>query len=173
MGGERGPLSVRGLALLAATLLVAGCYTLGAPAPDHPRLFVEVVDDDGIDVDLAALVARSARAAVAARPELTLTSRSDADAVLRLALIPGATGLSPLADPSRRSPEYRVEVRVEAVLMRDEGEALWSSGALVGEATYTSHPGSIIALDGARRLALSRAADDAAQRVITALLYTR
>ncbi len=159
-------------AALGAVLL-SGCYTLGAPAPAQQRLFVEIADDDGIDVDLAAVLARSARAAVAARPELSLSGRGDADAVLKIAVLPGAAGLSPLADPSRRSPEYRVEVRVEAVLLGGAGEALWTSGALVGEATYASHPGSIVALDGARRLALGRAADDAAHRVVTALLYTR
>ena len=160
------------LAAAWAVLALPGCYTLGAPAPREARLFVEVVDADGIDPDLGAAVAVALRQAVAARPELSLVARSEAEAMLRLGLQGGTTGLSPLADPTRRAPEYRVVLRAEATLA-GEGVAAWQSGALVGEATYASDVRSIGALDGARRRALERAAEELARRVVGALLYTR
>lgn len=157
-------------------VLLASCYTLGAPMPRHQRVFVEVVDGDGIDVDLAALLATATRDAVAGRAELSLVGRGDADVTLRVDLVPGAAGLSALADPARRAAEYRVEVRLQATLVTEtssRSEPLWRSDTIVGEATYLSAAGSIVALDGARRRALARAAEDAAQRLVTALVYAR
>lgn len=162
--------------MLAATsamlLVLAGCYTLGAPAPSEARLFVEVVDADGIDPDLGAAVAAALRRAVAARPELTLVDRGSAEATLRLGLRGSTTGLSSLSDPARRAPEYRVVLRAEASLF-GAGVAPWQSGLLDADATYASDTRSIIALDGARRRALERAAEELARRVVAALLYTR
>jgi hypothetical protein len=165
----------RSAVLVAAAwwaLVPAGCYTLGAPAPREARLFVEVIDADGIDPDLGATVAVALRQAVAARPELSLVSRGEAEATLRLGLHASTTGLSPLADPARRAPEYRVVLRAEATVAGEGGSA-WRSGVLVGEATYASDVRSIGALDGARRRALERAAEELARRVVGALLYTR
>lgn len=159
-------------AVLLGTALSSGCYTLGAPAPREARLFVEVVDADGIDPALGAALAVALRQAVAARPELSLVDRDAAEATLRVGVVDATTGLTALADPSRRAPEYRVLLRAEASLL-GTGVQPWQSGPLSGEATYASDPRSIIALDGARRGALVRAAEELARRVVSALLYTR
>jgi len=158
---------------LIALVLSSGCYTLGAPRPPVERVAVVVADDDGIDVDLAAIVSTAVREAIAERTELALTQASEAQAVLYVDVVSGRSGLSLLADPALRSAEYKIDVILEGRLVRDPGELLWKSGPISGEATYLGSKGPIVHLDGDRRTAMSRAAQDASRRMISALLYAR
>jgi hypothetical protein len=157
---------------LAGLLVAAGCgYTAGGLGASAAPLAVhlEALDEPGQDVDAAALVAQAIRRALARRPGLLLTSAGEAEVALSVRLLGVTSGLAPFSDPGLRAPQYVVTLALGAEARRGSG-APRGLPPVQGEAVYFSTPGRVEALDGARRLALARAAEDAADRLATALL---
>lgn len=81
--------------------------------------------------------------------------------------------LLPFADPGTRAAQYRAVVSLRARLISRTGKILWTSEVITGEAAYLSPAGRIEVLDGMRRTALSRAADDAASRLVASMNAAR
>jgi hypothetical protein len=156
--------------LLLGSLASCG-YSIGAGrAPGGlTSLAVETKDQEALDVDAAALVSRAVRRAIARGPSTQLAEEG-AEGTLRVRLIEARADLAPLADPRLRAAQYRAEIRLVATLVRTDGKLLWTSSLIVGEAPYLSTPGALERLDGARRRALERAAEDAADRLVAAML---
>jgi hypothetical protein len=128
--------------------------------------------EPGVDVDAAGMLASSVRRAVASGLSTQLAT-DDAQAVLRVRLLDVKASLQPMADPGMRAGQYEAKIRCDAALYDKDGELLWKSSAVTGEAPFLSPPGPIEQLDGARRRALARAADDAAQKLIANMLFAR
>ncbi|MCC7383592.1 MAG: hypothetical protein IT384_17260 [Deltaproteobacteria bacterium] len=158
---------------LPALIGASACgYQLGA-ATGVQNLAVHVEDQRGLDVDAEALVAGALRRTIARGPGTSLAPDGEEEATLRVQLIDARSGLSPLADPSLRAAQYRAEIRVVATLLGSDGRVLWRSSVLSGEASYLSRPGGLEVLDGARRSALARAAEDVAERLRASLAFGR
>jgi hypothetical protein len=161
------------LAAWIHALLLVGCgYTIGpGRTPGGVRtIAVARIEEPGLDLDAAAMVAESVRRAVARGPSTELAS-SGADATVEVKLLESSSGLAPLADPSTRAAQYRAIIRLTAVLTKSDGRVLWRSSVVTGEAPYLSMPGKLEALDGARRRALAQAADDAATKLLALMVY--
>jgi membrane associated rhomboid family serine protease len=162
--------------LIAAllSLLLSGCgYVLGpGRTPGGVRaVAVQKIDEPGLDLDAAALVAESVRRAVARGPSTELAPAGSAEATMEIRLLESSSGLVPLADPATRAAQYRAIIRLSAVLTKSDGHILWRSSVVTGEAPYLSMPGKLEALDGARRRALAQAADDAAAKLLALMVY--
>lgn len=127
--------------------------------------------EPGIDVDAAAMVAGAVRQAIARGPSTRLVRGDAAEAELEVELVNSASALATLADPGLRAAQYRAVVLVRGRLLDKQGKVLWTSTVITGEAPYLSAPGPIEALDGARRRALERAADDAAERLVASMSW--
>lgn len=160
------------LGLVLTSLLVACGYTVGAVRPAHgPRAIrVAPIEERGIDVDAAAQVARAVRRRIAMGPSTSL-EEDRPEAILKVRLLEAKDALSPMSDPRLRAAEYVAQIRLQGTLSSTVGRTLWRSPVLVGEAHFMSMPGSIEALDGARRRALAQAADQAADRLLTHLIH--
>jgi hypothetical protein len=156
-----------------ALLLVSCGYTLGpGRTPGGVRaLAVAKIDEPGLDLDAAALVAESVRRAVARGPSTELAPSGSEEATVEIRLLESSSGLAPLADPATRAAQYRAIIRLTAVLTKSDGRVLWRSAIVTGEAPYLSMPGKLEALDGARRRALAQAADDAAAKLMALIVY--
>lgn len=161
--------------LFLASVFIGACgYTVGRVAPANgPRaISVAPIEERGIDVDAAAMVARAVRRRVAMGPS-TVLEEDRPEAVLSVSLIEAGHALSPMSDPRLRAAEYVAQIRLQGTLSSTAGAALWRSPVVVGEAHFMSMPGPIESLDGARRRALAQAADEAAERLWAHLVYAR
>jgi hypothetical protein len=167
--------AARGVTLFAATLAIsASCgYSVGAVrTPGNVRrISVAPVQEDGIDIDAAALVAREVRRKIANGMSTTLSDEENAQAVLAVTLLDSDAKLAPLADPGLRAAQYVAVVRIRGTLTSTAGKALWKSGVISAEAPYLSVPDDLEALDGARRRALAQAAESAAARLVGGMTY--
>jgi outer membrane lipopolysaccharide assembly protein LptE/RlpB len=160
------------LLLAGLALALGGCgYRLGArPLVGGVRaLSVPAVRGEGIDLDAEAELARALRRAVARGPSTRLVPAGAADARLAVRLISADAGLAPLSDGAARASDYELRVRVSATLIRGVEEVIWRSGPVEGRAPYFSVPDAAEALDGARRRALARACEAAAEQLLGAL----
>jgi hypothetical protein len=160
---------------LLAALLIAGCHSFGAPPLPGGVSRIDLVrteDRPGVDVDAAAELGTALRRRLlAVRTEALASASEGSDGELVVEVIDVKTALAPLSDPSRRAGEYRADLTISGRLLRRDGHVAWSSAPVVGSANYYSVPGGIESLDGQRRAALARAADDAARQLIDALYY--
>lgn len=148
----------------------AGCgYSVGRGASGPRTLAVSMTKEPGIDLDAAAMVDNATRRALTRSPSTRLVSQEGADQVLEVELLQVQAGLAPFAEPGLRAAQYQVSVRIKGRVVDSSGRALWSSATITGEAPFVSTPGSLEALDGARRRALARASDEAADRLVAAL----
>jgi hypothetical protein len=129
----------------------------------------KLVDAQAIDVDAAALVTNAVRRAVARGPRTRLVESDAADAHLEVELLSTDSPLAPFADPAARAAQYRATVTVRGRLVDRGGKIVWTSNAITGEARYLSVSGAVEALEGARRRALERAAEDAAERLLAGM----
>lgn len=160
---------------LLAALFIAGCHSFGAPPLPGGVSRIESVrteDGPGVDVDAAAELGTALRRrlqGVRSEPVSPASEGSDGDLVVEVLDV--KTALAPLSDPSRRAGEYRADLTISGRLLRRDGHLAWSSATVVGSANYYSVPGGIESLDGQRRAALARAADDAARQLLDALYY--
>lgn len=158
---------------LVAALLLVGCHSFGAPPLPGGVSRIEAVrteDRPGVDVDAAAELGTALRRRLlAVRPETPASESNDGELVVEVLDV--KTALAPLSDPSRRAGEYRAELTISGRLLRRDGHVAWSSATVVGSANYYSTPDGIESLDGQRRAALARAADDAARKLVDALYY--
>ena len=134
---------------------------------------VRPVHEDGVDVDAAGILSGVIRKAVAAHPAATLVTEQNAEAILVVELLSVGGGLAPLADPGSRAAQYRSQISIKAKLDHSSGNTIWHSGRIIGQADYLSVPDGIETLDGARRRALMRAAQNAADQLVTSLVYRR
>lgn len=152
-------------------MLVASCgYHFGAVGPQGVRaLEVRAEDEQGIDVDAGALLASAVRRAVAHGPSTHLAPPGEAEAILEVRLIEARAPLSPLSDTAVRAGEYRAEVVAVGTLVAPDGRVLWRSQRVIGSAPFLSAPGALETQEGLRRAALARAAEEAAERLVTAL----
>jgi hypothetical protein len=157
-------------------LLCSACgYAMGTGRfPQQvERIAVPPVTEDGVDVDAAGVLAGLVRKAVAAHPAARLVSAKRAEAILHVKLDSVGGGLAPLSDPGSRAAQYRSQITITAQLKRPGGEVIWRSGRIVGQADFLSVPDAIETLDGARRRALARAAENATDQLMTSLIYRR
>ncbi|MFO0723267.1 MAG: LPS assembly lipoprotein LptE [Myxococcota bacterium] len=162
-------MSARGPALLL--LLMGGCYSFGAPSlPGGVQHLssVRALDRAGVDVDAAALLLSALRRRAFSGPE----GAEGEGAELVVELVDQRTNLAALSDPGRRAGEYRAELTVLGRLVRADGKQVWSSPPIVASASYFSTTGGIESLDGQRRSALARAADEAAEKLLDVLRYS-
>lgn len=155
--------------LLIAALGLASCgYTFGR---DLRPISVAPIKEPGIDVDAAPLLTAAIRHAVARGPGTRLAGEESGAALLQVELLSSTSGLTSFADPAVRAAQYRAVVNVRATLVGANGKTLWQSSVITGEAPYLSTPGAIEKLEGARRRALERAAEDAAERLVASLRW--
>lgn len=158
------------LALLLPAGLGYGCgYGFGPAGGGARAIDVGKIGEPGIDVDVAAAVDIAVRHALARTPSTRLATRGEADATLEVDVVNSAAGLAPMADPGMRAAQYRAVVLVKGRLIDRGGKVIWSSAPVVGEAPFLSTPGPMVNLDGARRAALARAADQAASRLVASM----
>jgi hypothetical protein len=161
-----------GFAVFALGSALGGaCGYAVSPGAGARAIAVGKVSEPAIDVDAAAMVNAAVRHAIASNPSTRLVSGGAADATLDIELVNSAAALAPLADPNLRAAQYRVVVLVKGRLHDRSGKVIWESPVIVGEAPFLSTPGQVEALDGARRRALSRAADVAAERLVASLTW--
>jgi hypothetical protein len=125
--------------------------------------------ESGTDVDAGAYVDVAVRGALARSSSTRLVGDDAADASLEITLVGTDSPLQPFADPGLRAAQYRALVSLRGRLISRTGTVLWSSEVITGEAPYLSPEGRIEVLDGMRRTALSRAAEDAASRLIASM----
>jgi hypothetical protein len=109
------------------------------------------------------------REAIARSSRTRLVGDDAAEAELQVMLVGTDSPLQPFADPGVRAAQYRAVVLLRGRLVSRTGEVLWSSGVITGEASFLSPGGRIETVDGARRTALSRAAADAASRLVASM----
>lgn len=157
---------------LALTLLIGCGYTTSSAHPTGAprRIYVAPIREAGVHVDTGALAEEAVRRAVADEAGLLLVSALDAEWTLELELVSGAAGLEAFAQPDRRAAQYRSTVQLRGVLRDPRGEVRWRSPTVVGAAAYLSTPGALESLDGAERRGLDRAAQQAAERLVLALV---
>jgi lipopolysaccharide assembly LptE-like protein len=158
-------------AALAFTIALAGCGYSAVPAAGARSIAIGRLSEPGIDVDAAALVNAAVRHAIASSPSTRLVSRGAADATLDIELLNSASALAPLADPNVRAAQYRAVVLVRGRLLDKRGVLIWESPVIQGDSPFLSTPGPVETLDGARRRALARAADIAAERLVACLVW--
>lgn len=161
------------LAATAWLLAALGCgYTTRVVGPGGGDLLVHVpqVEAPGIDVDAAGLVDARLRRAVARAAGLALAPEVDAQVVLHVEVLEVRAGLSPFAEPALRAAQYEATVRLRGRLARRDGGPAWRSAPVTGRDAYLSTAGPIERLDGAGRRALARAAEDAAERLVAAMV---
>jgi hypothetical protein len=157
---------------MIGAVLAAGCgYTVGPAGGTARAIAVGRMTEPGIDVDAAALVNAAVRHALASSPGTRLVAEDAADETLDIELLNATSGLAPLADPNLRAAQYRALVLVRGKLIDRTGKVTWTSPVITGEAPFLSTPGPIETLDGARRRALSRAADVAAERLVASMTW--
>lgn len=159
---------------IAALLGLAGCgYSFGVPkAPGGVRrLGVAPITEPGIDLDAAAVVSVAVRRSVARGPSVALASTAKAEAILRVVLLGATSSLEPFSSRSVRATQYRALIRIRATLEKPDGVVLWRSPVLEGRAPYLSVADAAETLDGAQRRAMAHAAADAADKLMTAMLY--
>jgi hypothetical protein len=155
------------VALSAASCGYSFAPRAGAARPIH----VAPIAEPGIDVDAAAWVNVAVRHAVARSPSTRLVAREEAYATLEVEMVNSAAALAPLADPGLRASQYHAVLVLRGKLVDKTGRVLWRSEA-TGDVPFLSTPGPIETLDGARRRALQRAAEEAADRLIGALTWS-
>jgi hypothetical protein len=163
----------RGLGYCALALaLVTSCgYSLGARKPQ--LISVAPVAEQGIDVDAAAYVNTALREAVARSLSARLVEEEASEASLLVTLVGTDAPLLPFADPGARAAQYRAVVSLKGQLISRTGKVLWTSEVINGESNYLNPGGAIEVLDGMRRTALARAAEDAAARLVASLTLSR
>jgi hypothetical protein len=127
------------------------------------------IAEGGIDVDAAVYVDAAVRGAIARSTAAQLVGESRSEARLEVTLVGTDSPLQPFADPGLRAAQYRALVSLTARLISKSGKVLWTSEVITGEAPYLSPDGRIEVLDGMRRTALSRAAEDAAARLVAGM----
>jgi hypothetical protein len=127
------------------------------------------LEESGLDVDVAAYLARAVREAVARSTSTSLVREDAAEVRLEVVLLGASSPLQPFADPNLRAAQYVATVSLRARLVDKRGQVVWTSEVINGEAPFLSPQGRIEVLDGVRRTALSRAADDAASRLIASM----
>lgn len=125
--------------------------------------------ESGTDVDAGAYVDAAVRSALARSSSARLVGADAADASLEVTLVGTDSPLQPFADPGLRAAQYRALVSLRGRLISRTGDVLWTSDVITGESPYLSPAGRIEVLDGTRRTALSRAAEDAAARLIASM----
>jgi hypothetical protein len=157
------------LPLLAG--LAAACATFRPSGPATP-VALEIIDEVRVDLDAPAIVERAVRQRLMARPELELVA-DPAAPQLRVHLHDVRNAQLPGSDPRLRAPRYRVAVElwaeVQPVASPEGVEPEVLTARAVGEAVYVARAGEIGRLDGAYRTFLSRAAEEAADRVVDIL----
>lgn len=164
---------MRPAALLGLLSALAGCgYSTRVVGPhgDDLTVFVPLVEAPGIDVDAPGFVDASVRREVARAAGLSLAGEAGAQAVFRVEVLEVRTGLAPFAEPALRAAQYQATIRLRGRLERP-GAKGWRSGVVTGAASYLSTAGPIERLDGAGRRALARAAEDAAEQLVAALVF--
>jgi hypothetical protein len=125
--------------------------------------------EQGIDVDAAAYVNTAVREAVARSLSARLVDEEASEASLNVILLGTDAPLLPFAEPGLRPAQYRAVVSLRGSLISRTGKVLWTSEVINGESPYLSPKGRIESLDGIRRTALARAAEDAARRLIASM----
>lgn len=133
------------------------------------RLEVAPVIEPGIDVDAAAYVSSAVRTAVLRSQGLELGAAGSANGRLTVEILDVQIGLGAFSEPNLRAARYQVSVVLRGRLADASGVS-WTSAAVTGTAPFLSPPGRIEALDGAGRRAMERASDEAAQRLVAALM---
>ena len=158
----------RAAALTALALLGASCgYTSRVTGPDGGDVAVVVppVAHPGLDPYAPGIVDRALRRAVARAAGLRLSDA--APRALRVTVADVRIGLTPFAEPGLRAAQYEAEITLTGAL---EGGRPWRSPVVRGAAPFLSTGGRLEALDGAGRRALGEAADEAARRLVGALV---
>ena len=158
---------------VAALIALSACgYTVGArPPAGARRIHVAPIVEHGVEADAAGVVAVAVRRTIARGPSTTLVDPDLAAATLQVEIIDTSAPVAPGADPAARAAEYASRVRLSAALVHRDGRVLWRSSSAAGEALFVSVPGPMEALEGARRRALAEAARDAADALVTQMLY--
>lgn len=162
----------RGWFLFALLGFVACGYTHTSARPDGElrRLHVAPIVDPALHLDTGALVEEAVRRAIARESGVLLVGATDADEILEVELLSGTASLEAFAQPDRRAAQYRATVLVRGVLKRSSGQVQWTSPPVSGDSAYLSTPGALESLDGAERRGLDRAAQQAAERLVLALV---
>ncbi|MBK6690257.1 MAG: hypothetical protein IPG45_37675 [Deltaproteobacteria bacterium] len=152
--------------------LIACGYTASSARPDGQvrRLHVAPIVDPALHLDTGALVEEAVRQAIAREAGVLLVAEPDAEEVLQVELLSGAAGLEAFAQPDRRAAQYRATVLVRGILKGRGGQVEWTSPVVSGDSAYLSTPGALESLDGAERRGLDRAAQQAAGRLVLALV---
>lgn len=130
---------------------------------------VPPVVENGIDVDAAAYLNSALREAVVRSVSFRLVGEDASEATLKVILLGTDAPLLPFADPGQRAAQYRAVVSLKGELISRTGKIIWTSPVITGESHYLSPAGRIEVLDGVRRTALARAAEDAASRLMASL----
>jgi hypothetical protein len=153
------------------TALPSCGYSIAPGAGAARAINVSPIAEQGIDIDAASLVAVAVRHAVARGPSTRLASDQDANETLQVELLNSASSLAVLADPALRAAQNRAMVTVRGRLLDKKGHVIWESAIITCDSPFLSTPGPIETLDGARRRALQRAAEDAADRLVASMTW--
>ena len=159
---------------LAASVLLAfsSCgYATRPPllGPSDWQLHLAPIVEEALDLDAGAEVDSALRRHLARRTFIRL--EEDAANTLVVALSEARVQLAARAEPALRAPRYVVKVALKATLVQEDIKPTMSHSFVVaGEDEFTAPAGSIEALDGAQRASLARAADEAADRLVNALV---
>lgn len=154
-------------------LALAGCgYTVASvrtTGGEPYRLDVAPVVELGVDVDAAGYVASAVRSTILRSQGLELGGAGSANGRLTVEIVDVQIGLGAFSEPNLRAARYQVSIVLRGRLA-DSGGETWTSAPVTGTAPFLSPPGRIEALDGAGRRALERASDEAADRLVAALM---
>ncbi|MBI2374982.1 MAG: hypothetical protein HYV07_13380 [Deltaproteobacteria bacterium] len=133
---------------------------------------VEAVETAGSDLDASAELEKALRIAIARGPG-TVLDDANPSRVLRVRLLEATNSPAPTSDPGRRAGESVAFVKIRATLTSTSGMVVFSVDELVADSPFVSPPGEVAALEGRRRLAVARAAEDLADALLARIRTLR
>lgn len=155
---------------------LSGCgYSSRIIAPGGGDLVVHIplVKTSALDVDVSGLVDGHLRREVARTAGLVLGGEAAAQSVLHAEVVSVQTRLAAFSDPSVRVAQYVAEVRLKGKLVDRADGSVWGTVSAVGRAPYLSRAGRLESLDGAGRIALGSAAEQACQALLRSIFLKR
>ncbi len=153
-------------ALLAPLAACGYSSRIVTPEGGDYRIHIPLVTNSALDVDISGLVDAHLRREVARTAGLRTDDGDSAQAVLRVEITGVKTQLASFADPSVRAAQYETVVSLKAELT--VGQAKWEWAKTQGRAPFLSRAGRLEALDGAGRIALALASEQACQTLVRA-----
>lgn len=136
---------------------------------------VDVAESEGrpdASIDAGSELEYALRSAFVRQAAFTLAAEDRASLRLKIRLEAVSTALDSFAEPAVRAARYEAKVALHAELRDQKGGLCWRGQAL-GRADVFSPAGALETLDGALRRALQQASEDAAARLLGALVVGR